>query len=265
MNFSRWPDVNLYAIWDDATMADMARLHSYLNVRLSRGGIEDDGSCLLSVSDVSLVTRTRHTTRAIRRLLSLPKRSGVSLVCQQCVSGVRVSWPKFYSYQTANLKVTKIGIGSATRAGASLLLTNPIQTNPSRSGAGENGGGVPVAEINPIVWRLVEKFKTELRSLEARAHLKPTDVCHLDEERLRFIGVSIRDEDPERWKARAGHALQSRLNRGSGDCGWIWGGRDIDAAALRFSQLASGPVWLEPAKRDDPYAYKGPNKREKSE
>lgn len=193
MGFSRRPDATLYEEWDDATRADMDRLNSYLNIRLSRGAVDPDGSFLISVDDVSLLTRTRHPTRARERLMCLPERSGVSLTCQIEPRGrhvcVRMWWPKFIEYQTADLKVRKIGMGGATR-GARLFCSPSIPSIPGFDDA--------------------RAWFDEINRHETTAGLEPTPFGHgwcMD-----AAGWFRSEPQPALWAARAANLALSAKN-----------------------------------------------------
>lgn len=259
MRFSRKPDATLWEPWDDATYADIGRLQSYLNIRLARGELDGDGSCLLDVQAVSLVTRTGHVTRARKRLLSLPERSGVGMSVspetrcgQQCV---RVRWPKFVAYQTRHTKFAAAGTEAATRAPDEPIQSNPIQSNPFLS------NGEPAHKSETVDLRalpVVEKFVDALHREEARRKLAATRVSALVTRRLQELATRIADWDLAAWETRAVNAVERRVRSRSDDAAGAWSGPDVAAVALRLDQLASSPGWSDP-KRDDEPAVSDPD------
>lgn len=245
MRFSRKPDKTLWEPWDDATYADIGRLDSYLNIRLCRGELGEDGSCLLDSQAISLVTRVGNITKARKRLLSLPERSGVSIsVSEEKVCGkwcARVRWPAHAVYQTTGTKFAAAGLEMATRAHASpvLIHTNPIQSIPSQDGGAQQVG---IDAISPETKVAVDRWVLALRTEETRSRREPTHIDEVQRERIRICWHRVGDTDESRNTARVRHAIDSTIAKGDRDCSWIWAGK-IDDAALRWSRLGNGPIW----------------------
>lgn len=263
MNHSRWPDANLYQPWDDETMADMARLHSYLNIRLSRGAIEPNGSVLMAPEDIHQVVRVGNVTRARKRLLSLESRSGVALTlleeqrgCNRCV---RVYWPKFIEYQTAELKVKKIGMGGATRAIARApddplpgLPNQPLLSPPIEIGsAGEAAKPVQSKIPNLKTGRrssqtfpgsvLAFRFKDRVRAGERAAGVEVSTIVPTTLRNAAHLFLA--NTDPAFWDRVADHVVVSRQRGRLRSVAGLLLSKD---AEQRFAELYEHPWGEEP-------------------
>lgn len=92
--------------WPDDVLATAVRLMAYLNGRWARDGVADDaaGDALLTPADVLAVAGLASARRARERVLSLPRTASLtSLEVEEVRRGrvtfVRVSWPKFATFQ----------------------------------------------------------------------------------------------------------------------------------------------------------------------
>lgn len=157
------PDSVLREPWDDATLATMVRLMSFLNTRWARDRLssEEAATAFLTPQDAMLVTSTTNATRARRRLRELPERSGAQTleIVEATVgrlTGVRVSWPEFVEFQGYPERECP---GSRGRAGAA--PPSP-QKHPKKQKQGEEKPASRPSLPPSLVQKLLKEIKKEI-------------------------------------------------------------------------------------------------------